>query len=392
MRHIKLYNNIKPENLTGFGRDYDFADELDDTVDAILLRSQNILDLELPKAVRCIARAGAGVNNIPHERYAKDGVVVFNTPGANANAVKELVVGLILISSRDVLGGIHWCREHADDDNVYKEAEAAKKAFVGREVMGKRIGIVGLGAIGSHVADTCIALGMDVYGYDPYLSIANAWNMSREVHRMDSLDDLCRGCDYLTVHVPATPSTKGLVTSEQLDLLNDGAIVLNYSREGVIEEPAIAAALKGGKVKNYITDFATPAVLHMDGAIVTPHAGAGTAEAEDNCTSMAVDEIRDYLENGNIRNSVNYPSCNMGACSSAGRFACLHSNTPNVIGQITSALGGSSVNIQRMANEAKGENSYTMIDVDGPVEEATYEKLRAIPGVYRVRIIRRAEG
>lgn len=390
MRYVKIYNNIDPKNLEGFGPNYTFVDELDGKVDAVLLRSANMHEVELPASVECVGRAGAGVNNIPHDRYAKQGVVVFNTPGANANAVKELIVGLILISSRDVLGGIHWCREHADDENVYKEAEKAKKAFVGHEVVGKRIGIIGLGAIGSHVADSCISLGMEVYGYDPYLSIDNAWNMSRKVHRMDNLNDLCNGCDYLTVHVPGVESTKNLITAEQLDLLNPGAVVLNYARDGIINEDDMAAALKSQRVGRYLTDFATPAVLHMDGAVVTPHAGAGTVEAEDNCAHMAVAEVKDYLENGNIKNAVNFPSCTMGTCASAGRFACMHSNTPNTIGQITSILGGSKVNIQRMANEARGDIAYTMIDVDGPVEADVYAKLRAIPGVWKLRIIKPA--
>ncbi len=300
--------------------------------DAILMRSTDIHGMEVPDSVRCIARAGAGVNNIPHERLAEQGVVVFNTPGANSNAVKELVVGLLLMGSRDVLGGMRWCREHEDDPDVYAEA------FVGREVADRRIGVVGLGAVGSKVANACVDLGMEVCGYDPYLSVDHAWQLSRDVTPVEDLDELCRGCDYLTVHVPRKEDTVGMIGAAQLSLLNPGAVVLNYAREDVVDEDAMEAALASGQVQRFFTDFATPRSLHMPHTYVTPHTGAGTVEAEASCARMAVDELVDYLDNGNITNSVNYPTCHMGVCRGASRVACLHANVPNMISQITAVL------------------------------------------------------
>ena len=389
MRRIKVIDDITKDGKVGFGEGYEFVQDMENA-DAILMRSTDIHGVQMPSSIRAIARCGAGVNNIPSAELARQGIVVFNTPGANSNAVKELVIGILLVSSRDVLGGMQWCREHEGDANVYEEAEAAKKAFVGREVLGRKIGVVGLGSVGSKVANACDALGMEVYGYDPYLSVEHAWQLSRNVRRTDSLEELCRGCDYLTLHVPSKKDTIGMIGADQIALLNDNAVLINYARETIIDEDAVAAALESGKIARFASDFATPKVLAMPNTTVTPHAGAGTDEAEANCADMAITELKDYLENGNITNSVNYPNCNLGVCRYGGRFAALHANVPNMLGQITHILAQRNVNIQRLANEANGENAYTMVDTDEPLDSGTYEQLRAIEHIYRVRVIKPA--
>jgi D-3-phosphoglycerate dehydrogenase len=386
MRLIKTIDDIVAGGLDTLGEGYEIVSELEGA-DAILMRSTDVHDLELPPTIRAVARCGAGTNNIPSDRFARQGVVVFNTPGANANAVKELVIGCLMLGSRDVLGGMRWCREHEGDANVYAEAEASKKAFVGREVMGRKIGIVGLGAVGSKVANACVDLGMQVYGYDPYLSVDHAWQLSRLVTPVNDLDELCRAADYLTVHVPRKDDTIGMIGTDQLALLNPGALVLNYAREGIVDDDAIREALLSGHVKQYITDFATPETLALPNTLVTPHAGAGTVEAEENCAHMAIAELKDYLENGNITNSVNYPACNMGVCRGASRIACLHANVPNMIGQITAVLADASANVQRMTNENAGEVAYTMFDTDEHLEPAIIERLKAIGHMWRVRVI-----
>lgn len=386
MRTIKIIDDIVKDGLSTIAEGYEIVDDANGA-DAILMRSTDIHDMEVPDSIRCVARAGAGVNNIPHERLAEQGVVVFNTPGANSNAVKELVVGLLLMGSRDVLGGMRWCRDHEDDPDAYAEAEASKKAFVGREVAGRKIGVVGLGAVGSKVANACVDLGMEVCGYDPYLSVDHAWQLSRDVTPVEDLDELCRGCDYLTVHVPRKEDTIKMIGAEQLALLNPEAVVLNYAREDIIDEDAMEAALASGQVKRFFTDFATPKSLHLPHTYITPHAGAGTVEAEASCARMAVDELVDYLDNGNITNSVNYPSCHMGVCRGASRIACLHANVPNMIGQITAVLAGASANVQRMTNENAGHAAYTMFDTDEHLEPSIIERLSSIPNMWRVRVI-----
>ena len=387
MRTIKIIDDIVKDGLSTIAEGYEIVDDANGA-DAILMRSTDIHDMEVPDSIRCVARAGAGVNNIPHERLAEQGVVVFNTPGANSNAVKELVVGLLLMGSRDVLGGMRWCRDHEDDPDAYAEAEASKKAFVGREVAGRKIGVVGLGAVGSKVANACVDLGMEVCGYDPYLSVDHAWQLSRDVTPVEDLDELCRGCDYLTVHVPRKEDTIKMIGAEQLALLNPEAVVLNYAREDIIDEDAMEAALASGQVKRFFTDFATPKSLHLPHTYITPHAGAGTVEAEASCARMAVDELVDYLDNGNITNSVNYPACHMGVCRGASRIACLHANVPNMIGQITAVLAGASANVQRMTNENAGHAAYTMFDTDEHLEPSIIERLSSIPNMWRVRVIK----
>ena len=307
MRHIKTIDDITKDGKVEFGEGYDFVDETA-SADAILMRSTDLHGYDLPDSIRAIARCGAGVNNIPVDEYAKKGVVVFNSPGANSNAVKELVIAMLILSSRGVVQSMKWVRAHADDPNILVDAEKAKKAFVGRELKGKRIGVVGLGNVGSKVANACVDLGMQVFGYDPFISVEHAWVLSREVQRVGTLEDLCRGCDYLTVHVPSKADTIGMIDAEVLGLLNPGAVLINYARETIVDEDAVDAALQGGRLSWFATDFATPKTVVMPNTFITTHSGAGTGEAEANCADMAISELKDYLENGNIANSVNYPT------------------------------------------------------------------------------------
>ena len=387
MRHIKTIDDITKDGKVEFGEGYDFVGETDGA-DAILMRSTDLHGYELPSSIRAIARCGAGVNNIPIDEYAKKGVVVFNSPGANANAVKELVLAMLILSSRGVVQSMQWVRAHAEDPNIQVDAEKAKKAFVGRELKGKRIGVVGLGNVGSKVANAAVDLGMDVYGYDPFISVEHAWALSQSVQRVGTLEDLCRGCDYLTVHVPSKADTIGMIDEEMLGLLKPGAVLVNYARETIVDEDAVDAALRGGRLSWFSTDFATPGTVRMPNTFITTHSGAGTGEAEANCADMAISELKDYLENGNIANSVNYPSCSMGKARAASRIACLHANVPNMIGQITAILAKDNANVQRMVNESAGENAYTMFDTDEHLEQGTIDALKQIPAIYRVRVIK----
>ena len=387
MRHIKTIDDITKDGKVEFGEGYDFVSDAADA-DAILMRSTDLHGYELPGSIRAIARCGAGVNNIPVEEYAKKGVVVFNSPGANSNAVKEIVIAMLILSSRGVVQSMDWVRAHADDPNILVNAEKAKKAFVGHELKGKRIGVVGLGNVGSKVANACVDLGMDVYGYDPFISVEHAWVLSRDVQRVGTLEDLCRNCDYLTLHVPSKSDTIGMIGSDQLGLLKPGAVLINYARETIIDEDAVDAALRGGRLSWFSCDFATPKTVKMPNTFITTHSGAGTGEAEANCADMAISELKDYLENGNIVHSVNYPACNMGKARAASRVACLHANVPNMIGQIAAILAHDNANVQRMVNESAGENAYTMFDTDEHLDDATIDALKKVPAIYRVRVIK----
>ena len=387
MRHIKIIDDITKDGQVEFGEGYDFVSETSEA-DAILMRSTDLHGYDLPGSIRAIARCGAGVNNIPIEEYAKKGVVVFNSPGANSNAVKEIVLAMLILSSRGVVQSMDWVRAHADDPNILVDAEKAKKAFVGHELKGKRIGVVGLGNVGSKVANACVDLGMDVYCYDPFISVEHAWVLSRDVQRVGTLEDLCRNCDYLTLHVPSKSDTVGMIGADQLGLLKPGAVLINYARETIIDEDAVDAALRGGRLSWFSCDFATPKTVKMPNTFITTHSGAGTGEAEANCADMAISELKDYLENGNIANSLNYPICNMGKALAASRVACLHANVPNMIGQITAILAHDNANVQRMVNESSGENAYTMFDTDEHLDDKTVDALKAIPAVYRVRVIK----
>ena len=355
--------------------------------DAILVRSAVMHEMEFPKDLKAVARAGAGVNNIPLERCAEEGIVVFNTPGANANGVKELVLAGMLLASRDIIGGIGWVQENEEDGNIAKDAEKAKKAFAGCELEGKKLGVIGLGAIGVLVANAATHLGMDVYGYDPYVSVDSAWRLSRSIHHAKTVDELYSDCDYITIHVPALDSTKGMIDKHAISLMKDGVVILNFARNILVDEEAMVDALVSGHVKHYVTDFPTPTVTGVKGAIVIPHLGASTEEAEDNCAVMAAKQLKDYLENGNIKNSVNYPDCDMGIRGENTRLLLLHHNVPNMIGQFTTILAKDNMNIADLTNKSKGKYAYTMIDIDSPVPAGVVEELKAVGEVLRVRIL-----
>ena len=379
-------NPIAGVGLDQFTEGYTATDKMDDA-DAVLVRSAAMHDLQFGSNLKVIARAGAGVNNIPLERCADEGIVVFNTPGANANGVKELVFAGMLLAARDVIGGIDWVKENKDDANIAKSAEKAKKAFAGTELAGKKLGVIGLGAIGILVANTAGHLGMSVYGYDPYLSVDNAWKLSRHVHHAQTVEELYRECDYITIHVPALESTKGMINAETIGMMKDGVIILNFARDVLVDTDSIVNALNSGKVGKYVTDFAIPGIVDVKNTIVIPHLGASTEESEDNCAKMAVVEVMEFLENGNIRNSVNYPNCDMGPRGDKIRVTILHRNIPNMIGQFTTILAEAGINIPDMTNKSRKEYAYSILDLEENISEKVVEKLQKIDGVLRVRVI-----
>ena len=387
MRKIYCFNVISKKGTDLLTDAYGLTDQLQEA-EGVLVRSAALHDTEFPESLLAIARAGAGVNNIPLERCAEEGIVVFNTPGANANGVKELVIAGLMLASRDVAGGIQWCQSIKDDPNIAKAVEKGKKAFAGVEIKGKKLGVIGLGAIGAEVANAAAALGMEVYGYDPYISVNAAWGLSRDVRHITSLDTIYQECDYITVHVPLTDSTKGMIGAASIAQMKDGVRVLNFARDLLVDDDAMAAALESGKVSCYVTDFPNPKSAQMKHAVTIPHLGASTEESEDNCARMAVEELMDFLENGNIRNSVNYPACDMGVCRCASRVTVMHLNIPNMIGQITGTLASGNVNITDMTNKSRDKVAYTMLDLETPADEITIQKLNAIKGVLRVRVIR----
>jgi len=387
MRKIHCLNAVSSCGTALLTEDYTLTDDIKEA-DGVLVRSASMHELEFPEGLLAIARAGAGVNNIPLDECAAKGIVVFNTPGANANGVKELVIAGLMMASRDIEGGIRWCKDNKDDENIAKSAEVAKKAFAGYEIKGKKLGVIGLGAIGAEVANACTSLGMEVYGYDPYISINAAWKLSRNIKHITSVDTIYQECDYITLHLPLIDSTKGMVNKAALDRMKDGAVVLNFSRDVLVNEDDMAEALKTGKVKRYVTDFPNPKSVHMEGAIVIPHLGASTEESEDNCAKMAVEEIMDYIDNGNIRNSVNFPVCDMGVCKAASRIAVLHLNIPNMIGQITGTLAAGDMNISDMTNKSREKYAYTLLDLESVPDGESIRKLSEIKGVLRVRVVK----
>lgn len=380
-------NPIADKGLNIFTDNYKNIDTLENA-DAVLVRSAKMHDMELPASVKAIARAGAGVNNIPVKECAEKGIVVFNTPGANANGVKELVLAGMLLASRDIVGGIEWVAQQKDKEDIDKLAEKQKKQFAGCEISGKKLGIIGLGAIGAMVANSASHLGMEVYGYDPYISIDAAWNLSRTIKHSKSLDEIYTQCDYITIHVPLLDTTKKMINREAFAKMKEGVVLLNFARDLLVDEEALIEALESGKVKKYVTDFANPIVAGREGILVTPHLGASTEESEENCAEMAVKEIRDFLENGNIRNSVNFPNCDMGTCVSVGRIAITHKNIPNMISQFTKILGDEGVNIADMTNKSKGEFAYTLIDLETSVSKETLDELQSVDGVAKVRVVK----
>jgi D-3-phosphoglycerate dehydrogenase len=387
MKTIHCLNEISPLGTALLTEEYTLTNDIKEA-QGVLLRSASMHEMELPEGLLAIARAGAGVNNIPLDACAAEGIVVFNTPGANANGVKELVIAGLLLASRDITGGIEWCKENADDADIAKSAEKAKKAFAGCEIKGKKLGVIGLGAIGAEVANACSSLGMEVYGYDPFLSVNSAWGLSRNIRHITSLDTIYKECDYITVHVPLFDTTKGMINKAAFDTMKDGIVILNFARDILVNEEDMKEALKSGKVKKYVTDFPNATSAHLEGAMVIPHLGASTEESEDNCAKMAVEEIMDYIDNGNIRNSVNFPACDMGICKSESRIAVLHLNIPNMIGQITGTLAAGDVNITDMTNKSREKYAYTLIDLEKASDAMSIQKLNAIKGVLRVRVIK----
>ena len=371
-------------NLTDkYTKTDDFAE-----ADAVLVRSAAMHDMELSDNLCAVARAGAGVNNIPLDKCADKGIVVFNTPGANANGVKELFVTGMLLAARDVVGGIEWAKENADNENISKVMEKAKKQYAGTELMGKKIGVIGLGAIGVLVANVANRMKMDVYGVDPFLSVNNALSLSRDVKIVKSYEEIYKNCDYITIHVPLLEDTKGMLNKEAFDKMKDGVVILNMARDTLVNDDDMKAALESGKVAKYVTDFPNPAVMKMPNVIATPHLGASTAESEDNCAVMAVDEIRNYMENGNIVNSVNYPNCDAGVCDTKGRITVCHKNVPAMLNRITNVFSEANINIAHMTNKSRGDYAYCIFDIDSESSADVADKLSAVDGVLKVRIIK----
>lgn len=380
-------NPIAQIGLEKFNSQYEKTEKIEDA-DGILVRSAGMHDMELPENLLAIARAGAGVNNIPLDKCAEKGIVVFNTPGANANGVKELVIAGMLLASRDVAGGIEWVKQNVSDENIAKDAEKAKKNFAGTEIQGKKLGIIGLGAIGVKVANVAKHLGMEVYGYDPYVSVDAAWNLSRDVKHVLQVEEIYQECDIITIHVPLMDATKGMIGKEALAQMKDGVILLNFARDLLVDEKAVLESIRAGRVRKYVSDFPNPTTAGQDGCIVIPHLGASTEESEDNCAVMAVRQMKDYLENGNIANSVNYPRCDMGICEQAGRVAIFHKNIANMITKFTACFGDNNINISDLTNKSKGEVAYTMLDIETPASAEIIEKLHSIDGVFRVRVVK----
>lgn len=380
-------NPIADVGLEKFTKDYEKTGDVNEA-DGILVRSAAMHDMELPEKPLAVARAGAGVNNIPLDKCAEKGIVVFNTPGANANGVKELVIAGMLLACRDIVGGINWVNEHKEDENIAKAAEKEKKNFAGTEVQDKRLGIIGLGAIGVKVANVAKHMGMEVYGYDPYVSVDAAWNLSRDVKHALSVDEIYESCDIITIHVPLLDSTKGMVDEAAIGKMKDGVILLNFARDLLVDEKAVLDGIGKGKIRKYVTDFPNTTTAGKEGCIVIPHLGASTEESEDNCAKMAVKQMMNYLENGNILNSVNYPKCDMGICTQAGRIAIFHRNKANMITKFTACFGDEGVNITDMMNKSKGEVAYTMMDLESPATDEMIGRLQSIAGVFRVRVVK----
>ena len=387
MRKYYCMNPIAQVGLDNFSKNYIKTDEITEA-EGILVRSASMHDMELPDGLLAVARAGAGVNNIPLEKCAEKGIVVLKKPGANANGVKELVIAGMLLAARDIIGGINWVQEYEEDGDIAKITEKKKKVFAGTELEGKKLGVIGLGAIGVLVANAAVHLGMEVYGYDPYVSVDSAWRLSRNIHHAKTADEIYKECDYITVHVPALEDTKGMINKDAISLMKKGVVILNFARDVLVNQEDIVDALVSEKVRCYVTDFPTKEIVGVRGAIVIPHLGASTEESEDNCAKMAAAEVKDFLENGNITHSVNFPDCDMGAKGEGERITILHKNIPNMIGQFTALLAEKNMNIEVMTNKSRKEYAYTMLDVDGTVSEDVEAQLAAVEGVLKVRVIR----
>lgn len=386
MKKIHCLNSISKVGLDSFSEKYTFTDNISEA-DALMVRSASLHDTEFSKELVAIARAGAGVNNIPIDRCSEEGIVVFNTPGANANSVKELVIAGMLIVARDVIGGIEWVKSVISDPNIAKEVEKAKSRFAGHEIKNKKLGVIGLGAIGSEVANAASSLGMEVYGYDPYMTVNAAFRLSRRVHPVTDIHKIYENCDYISLHMPLTDENTKMINDDSLGLMKDEVVILNFSRDKLVDDEAMGRALKAGKVKRYVTDFPNDHIVNMEGTLAIPHLGASTEESEDNCALMAANELMDYIENGNITNSVNFPNCDMGICRVTLRVALLHANKPNMIGQISAVLAAKDINISDMTNKSKGKYAYTLVDLESELDDEAEEALKKIDGMKRVRRI-----
>ncbi len=380
-------NNISEVGLKHMPDNFKEVGSIEEA-DAVLVRSANMKDMELPGKLIAIGRAGAGVNNIPLDQCSEKGIVVFNTPGANANGVKELVIAGMLLASRDIVGGIEWLEKQESTEDLPKKVEKQKQQFAGNEINGKKLGIIGLGAIGVMVANAAVNLGMKVFGYDPFISVQAAWSLSRNIRHVTDINEIYSDCDYITIHVPLSNDTRGMIGKEAISKMKEGVVLLNFARDALVDEDAIIEGLKSGKVKKYVTDFVTPAVAHAKNTLVTPHLGASTLESEENCAEMAVNEIVDYLENGNIKNSVNYPACDVGVCTSVGRVAITHKNIPGMLSRFTGVLGNAGINISYLTNKSRGAYAYSIIDTNDTLTEDVVDGLNQVDGVFKVRVIK----
>lgn len=380
-------NAISEAGLKSLSSDFVKTDDVNEA-EAILVRSAAMHDMEFSDNLLAVARAGAGVNNIPLDKCAEKGIVVFNTPGANANGVKELVIAAMILTSRNLIAANGWVNENKDDENIGKTMEKAKSKFAGREVKGKKLGVIGLGAIGVLVANAASSLGMEVVGCDPFLSVQNALNLSRKVKLVKEREEVFRTCDYITVHVPLLDDTKEMINADTISMMKDGVIILNFARDLLVKEDAVIEGLASGKIAGYATDFPSVKLANTKGVVAFPHLGASTTESEDNCAVMAAAEITDYLENGNIRNSVNFPACDMGVCSQAGRIAVLHKNVPNIISGLTTVFGQSGINIDKMINQSRGEYAYSIIDIDKADAKDIADEIATKEGILKVRVIK----
>ncbi len=387
MFQVNYLNKISPKGTALWTENYRVSERTEDA-DALLVRSAAMHDMVFSPNLLAVARAGAGVNNIPLDRCAEQGIVVFNTPGANARSVMELTLCGLLLGCRDIVGGIEWVKAIAGTADIAKQVEKGKSQFAGHEILGQKLGVVGLGAVGGPFANAARKLGMQVYGCDPFISIDAAWHLDSQIHRVNSREEIFAACDVISLHTPLLEDTKKMINGETIGKMKDGVIILNFARDLLVDDDAMAEALASGKVKRYITDFPNEKTAKMPGCIAIPHLGASTEESEDNCAKMAVTQVMNYLENGNIVNSVNFPNCDMGVCASQGRITILHKNIPNSLGRFTTAMAGENVNIAGLMNKSRGEYAYTMLDLDHKPSESVVEGLRNIEGVLRVRVIK----
>lgn len=389
---IQLLNKIAKCGTAVFDDTYTVGEEIENP-DAIMVRSAAMHDMQFSPNLKAIARAGAGVNNIPVDRCADEGIVVFNTPGANANAVKELVMAGLLLASRDIIGGANWVKENADDPDIAKSVEKNKSKFAGNELKGKKLGVIGLGAIGGPLCNLARHFGMEVYGCDPYLSVEAAWNISRDVHRLMTREEVFKECDFISLHTPLVVNddpkvaTKGMINEGTIAMMKDGAVVLNFARDALVDDDAMEKALASGKIARYVTDFPNARTAGMKGVIAIPHLGASTEEAEDNCAIMAAHELDEFLKNGNIKNSVNYPNVELPHNSDC-RLCIFHKNIPTILFQITSAVSEENINIENFINKSKKDNAYTVVEINGDIPEKVVDKVKAIEGVIRIRVVK----